>query len=89
MHSIHNRRSKVPKLVLYLRGHQILDSTIPGPEPWLSMLADIFDLQTHNAPLARRLCKILIRVDLFFVQCLTHVAYLRRSYVFCAAKIYT
>ena len=41
---------------LYLRGHQILDSTIPSAEPWLSMLADIFDLQTHNAPLARRLC---------------------------------
>ena len=36
MHSIHNRRSKVPKLVLYLRGHQILDSTFRSPEPWLS-----------------------------------------------------
>ena len=34
--SIHNRRSKVPKLVLYLRGHQILDSTFRSPEPWLS-----------------------------------------------------
>ena len=23
---------------LYLRGHQILDSTIPSPEPWLSVV---------------------------------------------------
>ena len=48
-----------------------------------------FDFQTKNAPSARRLCKILIRVDLLLVQCWTHVANLRRSYALCAARIYT
>ena len=48
-----------------------------------------FDFQTKNAPSARRLCKILIRVDLLLVRCWTHVANLRRSYALCAARIYT
>ena len=54
-----------------------------------AVAANIVDLQTENAPSARRLCKILIRVDLLFVQCWTHVANLRRSYSLCAARIYT
>ena len=53
------------------------------------MAADIFDLQTENAPLARCPCKILIRVDLFFVRCWSHVTSLRRSYALCAARIHT
>ena len=53
------------------------------------MVADIFDLQTENAPSTRRLCKTLIRVDLFLVRCWTHVANLRRSHPLCAASIHT
>ena len=54
-----------------------------------AVAADIFDLQTENAPSARRLYKTLIRVDLFLVRCWTHVANLRRSHPLCAASIHT